>query len=449
MSNLRSRLLLLSTALAVACGPPPGEPDAGTKRDAGATDAGAAGAGGAGGGGEAGAGGGDAGGGGTGGGGGAGGSGGTAGGGGGSAGSGGGTGATGGSSPTLRGTLVVSRIGPAADGGPLSNAAASVALEVRPLPTGLVTQSYLLPTAAGGGNQAFTNSGTATSDGILQRSVDGRFFLLAGYSARPGTAAVVADPSPRVIARVTVDGGVADTSTTLEAYTSNNMRAVASVDGTAYWTAGTGPTDAGIAGVRYVTHGATDASVELFAALPNTRGVGIFGGQLYASTGTAIPGAAAAAGVTTQLFSVGVGLPTAPTTAQGLPGMPDAGALLSNFALFDRVASEPGVDLAYVADQTQGVGIRKFVRMAGQWQEQVRFNRGLALDGGTDGGCLHLAAAEMGSDVVLACSTNDPAPNRVVGWVDLGGQALSSPQGVTVCEAANGTVFRGVLLLAP
>ena len=84
-------------------------------------------------------------------------------------------------------------------------------------PSGTLVQSVALPTSAVGANRRVTMSGTATSEGALALSADGRYLTLAGFDADPGTAAVSATTAAtvnRVVARV--DGnGVVDSSTAI------------------------------------------------------------------------------------------------------------------------------------------------------------------------------------------------------------------------------------------
>src|SRR5262249_36220818 len=72
----------------------------------------------------------------------------------------------------------------------LSNAATPVFLNEFTT-AGSLVRSLALPTAASGPNHRFSNSGSATSECQLSRSVDGRYLLLGGYDAAVGTASVV------------------------------------------------------------------------------------------------------------------------------------------------------------------------------------------------------------------------------------------------------------------
>src|SRR5262245_8201285 len=50
-------------------------------------------------------------------------------------------------------------------------------------PAGTLVQSIALPTTTVGSNRRLISSGTASSEGMLTRSADGRYLVLAGYDA--------------------------------------------------------------------------------------------------------------------------------------------------------------------------------------------------------------------------------------------------------------------------
>src|SRR3954463_8764562 len=86
------------------------------------------------------------------------------------------------------GNIVVARVG--AGDVAIGAAAAPVFLDEF-TPDGTLVQSVPLPTASAGNNRRLTVSGSATSEGELTRSADGRYLAIAGYDADPGTAGVV------------------------------------------------------------------------------------------------------------------------------------------------------------------------------------------------------------------------------------------------------------------
>src|ERR1043165_5666356 len=196
------------------------------------------------------------------------------------------------------GTLVVERMG---DGtAALSSVATAVFLDqFNTTGTGQTgTQIVAMPTVTSGTTHALTGSGSATSEGLLNRSVDGRFLTVAGYDAAPGTSGVVSTASatnPRVVGLVSA-GGTTDTSTALtDAYTGNNIRSAITVDGSAFWTSGAGTAGAGAAataGIHYASSlgATTSTNVSNFATgtgVVTVRALSIFNNQLYTDASSA------------------------------------------------------------------------------------------------------------------------------------------------------------------
>src|SRR5262245_52851483 len=76
------------------------------------------------------------------------------------------------------GNVVVVRVG---DGSAtLSNASTAVFLDEYS-PSGTLVQTIVMPTAVAGSNNPLTNSGTATSEGYLNLSINGQYLIQAGY----------------------------------------------------------------------------------------------------------------------------------------------------------------------------------------------------------------------------------------------------------------------------
>lgn len=314
------------------------------------------------------------------------------------------------------GNLVVTRVG---DGtAALSNAATAVFLEEY-TKSGALVQTIAMPTAPAGGNFAMTWSGTATSEGAITQSVDGRYLLLVGYNAAPGTPSVATTASAataRIIGRVAL-GGAIDTTTALsDAYTGSNIRSACSTDGSVFWTAGASSVTGG-GGMRYSLLGATTSTS--LTVVNNTRVTGIFAGQLYCSS---------ASGTLQGVGAVGVGTPT--TTGQtitSLPGFPTAsGPSAYDFEFADA-------NTLYVADdRTNGNGgIQKWTLVGGTWTLQY------TLAPATNIGCRSLSIdVEGGLATIFATATN----NQVVRVVDAG---AGSPFTTLVTGVAN-TALRGV-----
>src|SRR5262249_7862810 len=144
------------------------------------------------------------------------------------------------------GDIVVYRVGTGS--GSLTNTGNAVFLDEFS-PAGALVQSIAIPATAAGSNKPLIASGTATSEGLLSRSADGRYLVLTGYGTTVGGATslsgTTATAVPRVVGRVDSAGAV-DTSTALTDFASgNNPRSATSNDGAEFWVAG------GAGGVRY------------------------------------------------------------------------------------------------------------------------------------------------------------------------------------------------------
>ena len=136
------------------------------------------------------------------------------------------------------GNLVVERIGNGSNA--LNNAATPVFLDVFNPDGTVAAPSIALPSSASRPNSAPFNlmdSGSATSDGLLTRSVNGLWLQMPGYNGIPGDAGIVGSANTRTIGVVNGAGAV-DTSRSLAMFSGNNFRSVVSVDGTAFWAAG-------------------------------------------------------------------------------------------------------------------------------------------------------------------------------------------------------------------
>jgi hypothetical protein len=225
--------------------------------------------------------------------------------------------------------------------------------------SGALVRSIALPTADNGTVRAFTNSGTATSDNIT-RTVDGRYLLLTGYNAAPGTAGIVTSTNSgstnnRLVARIGADGSV-DTNTRInDAFSGSNIRTAVSTDGSAFYVSG------GNSGIRYVPFGNTGATTALSTGpVVNFRILGIAGGSLYATS---------AANANYGLNQIGTGLPTAAGAAVTLlPGFPAAsGPSPYGFYFADLSATVPGLDVVYVTDDAATGGIQKWSLVGGTW----------------------------------------------------------------------------------
>ena len=317
------------------------------------------------------------------------------------------------------GNLVILRVG---DGSAaLSNASTAIFLD-QYTPTGTLVNSLPLPTS---GASVIANSGSATSEGALSRSGDGRYLVLAGYGRVPGTASIAGtgiDSVKRVVARVDALGNINVTTRLGDAYDANNIRGATSLDGTGFWTSGTASGTFG--GVHYAVLGAT-TSTQVSSTLTNIRVVGVFNNQLYATS---------ASGAFMGVSTVGTGLPTTSgQTIAILNGFPTAtGPSPYGFSV------NPAGNMIYVAhdsSSTTGRGVQKWTLSGGTWSLAYTLSSGLTA--GVRGITVDWSGA---NPVIYATDAITGALNRLVKVVDAG----SSSAFTALATAPANTVFRGV-----
>ena len=309
------------------------------------------------------------------------------------------------------GNLVVVRVGTGA--GTLSGTATAVFLDEY-TSMGTLVQTIPLPTAVSGSNRPLTMSGSATSEGALRRSTDGRYLTMAGYAATTGTLSIAGTSSAtvnRVVARIDATGTI-DTTTAFNAYNTNNIRGAVTDDGTRFWTVGPAT------GVGYVPLGG--ASVTALNSA-NTRLATIFNSQLYVTS---------ASGIYYGVNSVGTGLPTtAGQTATKLSGFPASGISSYGFVFSDA-------NTLYVADDgangVSSAGIQKWTYSGGTWTRQYILGAGTGVRG--------LTADVSGANVVLYATTTETSANKLITVTDTGSGASFT----TLATAATNTAFRGI-----
>jgi PEP-CTERM motif-containing protein len=291
-----------------------------------------------------------------------------------------------------------------------------------------LVQSLPVPST---GSAALTMPGVNNHDGLLNRSVDGRYLTLTGYRADAGST----DPSvksaastPRVIGRVGAGGSV-DTSTALaDSYDLTTVRGAASIDGSSFWVAGDnagGGTPTG--GLRYVASLGASTSTDLSQVQvlggpktpDNVRSVGIFGGQLYDSSGSS-------SSIGKAVLQVGSGLPT--SGSQTLTTLTTDGQSTNAFFFADLSPAVPGLDTLYTSTSV----LRKYSLVGGAW---------VANGGAIGSGFEALTAAVNGTNVTVY-ATNGLTVQRLVdtnGYnANLGGSLA------TILTAGANESFRGL-----
>lgn len=291
--------------------------------------------------------------------------------------------------------------------------------------TGTSFGSLALPTAANGANHRFADSGSATSDGMLTLSTDSLYLTLAGYDAALGTASVASTPSasnPRTFARVdwTKTASGIDTTTALtSAYSANNVRSVVwDAANSVFDSAGAGTATDG--GVRESSLGGSSSSL-LSGSLINARVANIFGGSLYASTGS---GTNTFKGV--SQISGG--------TATRLNGFTDALAPSSYDFYFASATT------LYVADDSTNTngGIQKWTSDGSTWTRQYVLRS--YTTGGVFGARGLTGVTDANGVTTLYATTAETAANHVISLVDTGPGASAD----SIATAATNEIFRGV-----
>lgn len=325
------------------------------------------------------------------------------------------------------GSVVIYRIG---DGsGTLTNKSARVFLDEYS-PAGVLLQSIPMPTTASGANGPLVAAGSASNEGMINRSVDSAYLVFGGYSADTGISNIATSSSAtnkRTVGRVDASG-VVNTSTIFNtSFTGGSIRSVASPDGNELWMVGNN------AGVRYADFGDTSAvrwNTSGTGATSNFRDINIYGGLLYVTSSSG----------SIRIATVGTSFPPDSTgggaTIYQLSGIPSSGSPNQIF-MADIDASVPGPDVLYVADDVQasGAGIKKYSKNS---TTQAWDSTGyLFVGSGTRG----LTGYTVGNAVTLFATT----PTKLARLIDIGG--YNGPINGTadsIAGAATGTAFRGV-----
>lgn len=312
------------------------------------------------------------------------------------------------------GNIIVSRLGDGSSS--LTSAATPVFLDEYK-PDGTFVQTTALPTAAAGTQRRLTMSGSATSEGALSLSADGRYVTVAGYDAAVGTASVASttgSAANRVVGRLGADGSLdTSTATASMSFGGNNARGATTDDGSRFWIVGAN-------GIQYLSSLGASSSTTISTA--NFRVPLIAGGQLYASSGSTS---------TLGLNAVGSGLPTSSASTSVLP---NTGTTSPYGALFLDRDGTPGPDTLYLADDTSSIGLTKFALVGGNWTKEGTY--------AGSGGLRGVTGSVTNGNVVLWTVTSGGA---LLQLTDTAGYA--TPPNIsagTSISAGTNEIFRGV-----
>lgn len=220
------------------------------------------------------------------------------------------------------------------------------------------------PATGNGVNRALTLSSSSVAEGDISLSVNGQYLVFAGYNAAPGTVAVSSGVDEGVVAKVDANG-TTHTKTSYNrtsAYISGSLRSACSIDGSSFWTTGSGSGTT----LRYIhsdSVNATGIAINSTGSVGTTRTAQIADNQLYCSANS----------LGIKLGTVGSGLPV--TTGQAvvnLPGIPQGAIEPYGYQFLDMDITEPGLDVLYMAciggaANSDSSGIFKFSKVNGIW----------------------------------------------------------------------------------
>ncbi len=247
---------------------------------------------------------------------------------------------------------------------------------------GTYVQSIMMPTNYFGANSPLIGHGTTFGSGLITRSADGRFVVVAGYGATLGQynfslQSATSIEAPRIIGLVGGNGNIDTTTAVTNSLVSGDeIRSAASTDGTNLWFAGA------VNGAQATTRGST-LSTQLSTFVTNLRQLQIVSNTLYFST---------ASGSAVRIGTIGTQPP--PTTNGSfmatLPGVPTDTNSPFGFALLNLTGGS-GPDTLYFGDTGANV-IWKYSLVGTNWVSNGSFSIGA---------CVGLAARVRNSGTIV------------------------------------------------
>ncbi len=282
------------------------------------------------------------------------------------------------------------------------------------------------------GASALVMSGTATSEGSLTRSTDGRYLTFAGYNTAAGIPyasslpATAASLVPRAVGQVNDAGSYSLALTTTAAWggtatTAGNPRSVISDGANNYWGVGTSSSSS----TRGTLYYGTASSAAWIEGTKSPRVINIFGGNIYYSVSSTTVGASG---------------------IWGFPGQPTSGPLVATKLIDTGVSSgnydfalNPAMTLAYVADDraTAAGGIQRWDWSGSSSSWSLTYTLGT---GAANIGARGLAVDFSGADPVIYATTAEGTANRLISITDIGGSSTAT----TLATAPANEIFRGL-----
>lgn len=267
-------------------------------------------------------------------------------------------------------------------------------------------------------------SGSATSEGMLSLSADGRFLVFAGYATTipfgsPMNGAT-ASALNRAVGVVSMTGSYTRIATSSTFFSTTNIRGAASDGQGNFWASGS---SGGGSGTAYF--GNNSSQILIQNSITNTRAIAVHNGNLYFSTASGQQG----------IMRVGTGYPLLSGQSTSL--------ILNTAGTGTGTASPygfwiaPSQTLCYVADDrsaANGGGIQKWSFSNGAWSLLYTLNVGNSA--GARG-----VVADLSANVPVVYATSDESSaNRLVAIADLGPSSTAT----TLATSAANTVFRGL-----
>jgi hypothetical protein len=303
--------------------------------------------------------------------------------------------------------------------------------------TGTTRQTIVIPSTVksqGSGwasDSGLIGSGSASSEGQLSLSPDGRTLMFAGYVATPGAYQVSsagASTVQRGYGSVDVSGTYTFGGTfgNVHAYSQNNIRG-AVTDGVHVWGAGANHSpDWGGTMLGLGNTSSPGAEVQLDSSYQNTRSVKIFGGDLFFSTQKGTDGI--------RYFS---GLPTTSGQVDRLLIATGDNDSANDFAISPDPIQTAG-SYVYIADSRTsdlGGGVQRW-----DWNgSSYTLTRTFTLPGTTSG--LFGLAVDFSSHEIFATT-----PTSVFAVTDLGSAAMMTSIATIPGGDTNHYAFRGISL---
>lgn len=267
-------------------------------------------------------------------------------------------------------------------------------------------------------------SGSATSEGMLSLSADGRLLVFAGYATTvpfggPMNGATSSNLN-RAVGTVNMAGSYTRVATSSTFFSTANIRGATSDGQGNFWASGS---SGGGSGTSYF--GLNSPQVLIQNSLTNTRAIAVFNNNLYFSTASGQQG----------IVRVGNGYPLLSGQSNSLI-LNTAGSGTGTASPYGFWIA-PSQTLCYVADDRSAVnggGVQKWSLSNGSWSLLYTLNVG------NGAGARGVVADISANGPVVYATTDESSANRLVAITDVG---PSSTATVLATASAN-TIFRGL-----